>query len=169
GVNATRWAPSSVPVSSRSSLSSRTVLPGCIVMVQHTTALTRLNPCLAKANRQDITVLPVGSEAGYAVSSERAGPVLGPAFHHDFRLGVKLHAVPALRVQVAEEAVAPAAEREECHRGGHPSVDADVAGPDRVPERPGVGTGGGEDACLVAEAAVVHHFDGFVDRVRMHQ
>jgi len=33
-------------------------------MVQHTTALTRLNPCLAQANRQDWDVLPVGSEAG---------------------------------------------------------------------------------------------------------
>src|SRR5690606_35614150 len=63
-----------------------------------------------------------------ALRSEGPAPVLWPALHHHLRLRVELDAVGALRVQVAEEALGPAAEGEERHGRRHPQVDADVAG-----------------------------------------
>ena len=62
-----------------------------------------------------------------AQNSEFACPFAGPALDHDLRLGEEFHGVPSLSVQVAEEALAPSAERKERHGGRHTDVDADVA------------------------------------------
>src|SRR5262249_46381875 len=48
--------------------------------------------------------------------------------HRHLLLRVKLHPFDSLNVQVAEERLVPAGEREPGHRGGHADVDADHAG-----------------------------------------
>src|SRR5690606_26663622 len=57
---------------------------------------------------------------------EGAAPGLRPAFDHYLRLREELETVVTLRVQVAEEAVAPPREREEGHGRRDAEVDADV-------------------------------------------
>src|SRR5438034_5682691 len=59
---------------------------------------------------------------------ELAAPLARPALDHHLGLGVELHAMAALGVQIAEEALLPAREREEGHWRGHADVDADIAG-----------------------------------------
>lgn len=56
-----------------------------------------------------------------------AAPCFGPALDDDFGLGKELDGMMALAVQVAEEAVFPAAEGKEGHGGGHADVDANIA------------------------------------------
>src|SRR5690349_21127954 len=68
--------------------------------------------------------------------SKLAAPMLGPALHHHLGLGVELHAVVGLGVQVAEETLSPTAERKLRHGCRHADVDSDVAGRDFVPELP---------------------------------
>ena len=51
-----------------------------------------------------------------------------PAFDDDFGLCVEFHAVPPLRVQIAEETLVPATEREKGHRSRHAHVNPDVPG-----------------------------------------
>src|SRR5438046_7450843 len=85
---------------------------------------------------------------------ELAAPLLGPALDDDFGFGVELDGVAALGVEVAEEAVLPAAEREERHGRGDADVDADVAGARLVPELPRGGAAAREEAGHVAVGAV---------------
>src|SRR5437868_6683296 len=75
----------------------------------------------------------------------------------------------ALGVEVAEEAVLPAAEREERHRGGDADVDADIAGAGLVPELPRGGATAGEEAGHVAVGPVVDESDRLFNGLRVHQ
>src|SRR6266567_1351826 len=61
-------------------------------------------------------------------SLELAAVLFGPAFDHDFLVGVELYRVAALTVEIAEEAVLPSAEREVGHGRGDSDVNANVAG-----------------------------------------
>ena len=72
-----------------------------------------------------------------------------------------------MRVQVAEERVLPAGEREERDRRGDADVDADHARLDLVPEAPDRRAGLGEDRRAVAEAGAVDDLDRLVERVRV--
>src|SRR4051812_4541557 len=57
-----------------------------------------------------------------------AGAAREPAARHGLLAGVELDRVGPVGVQVAQERVLPAREREERDRGGDPDVDADHAG-----------------------------------------
>src|ERR1017187_4883229 len=61
-------------------------------------------------------------------------PIAEPAAHGHFQLREELDAFFALHVQVAEEGLVPAVEREPGHGGGHADVDADHAALDAVLE-----------------------------------
>ena len=74
---------------------------------------------------------------------------------------------PPLAVQVAEEALARAAEREVGHRRGDADVDPDVAHLRLVAELAGVRAARGEQAGLVAVGAGVHQRDRRVDVVHV--
>src|SRR5438067_9075631 len=97
-----------------------------------------------------------------ALHSKYPRPLLRPALHHHLLLRVEVDRVAPLRVEVAEEAVLPAAEREVGDGGGDADVDADVADAGLVAELPGRGAAAGEEAGLVAEARAVHCLDGLV-------
>src|SRR6185436_687979 len=77
---------------------------------------------------------------------EFSRPLFRPALDHHFLLREKLDRVTSLRMQVAKEAFARAAERKECHRCGNPDIDADIAHFSLVPELPRRGTARGENA-----------------------
>src|SRR5690606_25695602 len=94
-----------------------------------------------------------------------AAPVLRPALDHDLRLRVELDAVPRLRVQIAEEAFAPPAEREERHRRRDTDVDPDIPGDGFAPKAPRRFAVPRENARHIAVSAIVHQPDRFVDRV----
>jgi hypothetical protein len=70
-------------------------------------------------------------------------------------LGVKLNAVATLTVQIAKEALVPAAEREEGHWRGNANIDANVAGVCLVPELTGAGATAGKNASHIAVAAFI--------------
>src|SRR5580704_19465832 len=72
-----------------------------------------------------------------------------PTLHDDFRLGVELHRVFALRVKNPEEAFFPAAEREIRHRRSYSNVDTDISGGSFVAEFARRGAAGGEERRLV--------------------
>lgn len=74
----------------------------------------------------------------------------------------------SLPVEVAEEAVFPAAEGEEGHGCSHADVDADVARSGFVAKLAGGGTAAGEQAGHVAPGALVHELNGVVDSVDLH-
>src|SRR5215204_4486529 len=82
---------------------------------------------------------------------------------------VELDRVGAVRVQVAEERVLPAREREERDRRRDADVDPDHAGLDLVAEAPHGGAVLGEDRRAVAEAARVHDADRLVERLDVDQ
>src|SRR5580700_4052564 len=67
-------------------------------------------------------------------SLELAAVLFGPAFDYDFLVGVELDGVPALAMEIAEEAVLPSAEGEVGHGRGNSDVDTDVAGGSFVAE-----------------------------------
>src|SRR5437588_7764135 len=67
---------------------------------------------------------------------ELAAVLFGPALNNNFLIRVELDGVSSLPVEVAEKAVLPTAEREICHRRGHPDVDSDVASWRFVAESP---------------------------------
>lgn len=64
-----------------------------------------------------------------------------------------MHALGALEVEVAEERLVPAGEREPRHRGGHADVDADHAGVEMLFEFAGGVAVAGEDRGTVAVRA----------------
>ena len=68
-----------------------------------------------------------------------ARPVFEPALYNDLGLGIELNGVLALSVEGAKEAGLPSAEGEECHRGSHADIDADVAGQGFFAELPQAG------------------------------
>src|SRR3954469_12514279 len=78
---------------------------------------------------------------------------------------VELDRVRAVGVEVAEEAVLPAGEREEGDRGGHADVHADPAGLDVVAIAAHGGAALGEDRRAVAEARAIDDGDGVVEGV----
>src|SRR5687768_7534750 len=77
--------------------------------------------------------------------------------------GVELDRLGALDVQVAEEGLVPAGEREPGHRGGDADVDADHAGVEVLLELAGGVAGTGEDARAVAVWALSADGEGFVE------
>ena len=98
-------------------------------------------------------------------------PLLGNLFGTPKRvaLGMGQDSVAALRVQVAEETVVPAAEREVRHRRRDPDVDPDVTRVRFVPELSRHRAALGEDARHVPVASLVHDPDRVVDVGRVHQ
>ena len=83
-------------------------------------------------------------------------------------LRVEADAVRARRVQVAEERLLPAAEREEGHRRGDADVDAEHAGLRSALERARRGPRAREDRGRVAVARGVEVPDRLVERVGAH-
>src|SRR5690606_21060566 len=113
----------------------------CVLPAEpHSRAVGEANCTPSPYHREGVLRLtsPRKPRKGAGAALERPGPLARPALDDDLRLRVELDAVPALRVQVAEEALPPAAEREEGHRRGHADVDAHVARPDLAAELPRV-------------------------------
>src|SRR5262245_15999609 len=96
-------------------------------------------------------------------SSELPRPFARPPLHDHFLPGEELDGVAALPVEVAEEALARAAEREVCHRGGYPDVNADITDLGFVAELSRTGTAGREQARLVAIGSGIYERDRTVD------
>src|SRR5258708_14728093 len=96
-------------------------------------------------------------------------PFPGPALNHNLLLGVELHRVLSLRVQIAEKAVLPAGEREERHWGSDADIDADVAGLNLVAEFPGPAPTPGEETAHIAIRGGVDQLNGLIKRLSMHQ
>src|SRR3954447_21358763 len=88
-----------------------------------------------------------------------------PAARDGLLARVEVDRVRPVRVQVSEEGVLPAAEREERDRRGDADVDADHARLDLVPVAPDRRARLREDRRPVAEAAVVDDRDRLVERV----
>ena len=72
-----------------------------------------------------------------------------PALDHDFRIGVELNRIFALRVQDAEETFLPPIKREIRHGRGDPNVDSDISRGRFVPEFARRRTAGCEQRRLV--------------------
>src|SRR5918993_4082664 len=89
-------------------------------------------------------------------------PRRGPSLDDDFFLCKELDRVSALSVQIAEETVPRATEREECHGRSHGDVDADIADFGLVAKPSRVRTARREQARLIAVGACVHECNGFV-------
>ncbi len=83
---------------------------------------------------------------------------LEPAGERCFLAGVKMDALGALEVEVAEERLVPTGEREPRHRGGDADVDADHAGVEMLFELAGGVAVAGEDRGAVAVGAVAADF-----------
>src|SRR5882724_8119227 len=79
----------------------------------------------------------------------------GPAFHYDFLDGVELNSVPTLTVQVAEETVLPAAEREVSHGCSHTDIDPDISGRGFVAETASCRSARSKQRCLVSIRATL--------------
>src|SRR5581483_3583090 len=92
-----------------------------------------------------------------ALDEVRAAPLSArePPARDGLLARVELNRVGAVRMQVAEEAVLPAAEREEGDRRRHPDVHPDHPGLDLVAEAADRGARLGEDRGAVAEPARV--------------
>src|SRR6186997_2361842 len=80
-----------------------------------------------EAPRQDSCSSRCPRCLGVSSSLELSTPIGWPSLDDDFLLRVKVDGVSTLRMEVAEEAVLPAREREVRHRRRHADVDADVA------------------------------------------
>ena len=87
----------------------------------------------------------------------------GPAAHDHLLLGVEGDGVAAMRVQVSEERLLPAGEREEGHGRGHADIDADHADLDARGIFAGRFSVSGEDGRSVAEWRPVHQIDGGIE------
>src|SRR5688572_26065379 len=96
---------------------------------------------------------------------EPARPGRRPALDDNFLLREELHGIPALSVQIAEEAVARATEGEERHWRGHRNVHADVSDLGFVAESPRARTAGCEQARLIAVRPGVDERDRLIERV----
>ena len=94
--------------------------------------------------------------------------MLEPARGGDLLARVEHDPLAALQVQVAEEGVIPAAEREVGQRRGHSHVDADHAGLDAVPELARCLAALRVDAGAVAEDGLVGRLDGRVQVIEAH-
>src|SRR6266542_3789010 len=91
-------------------------------------------------------------------------PAREPPARDGLLAGVELDRVGAVGVEVAEEGVLPAGEREEGDGGGNADVDADHADLDVVAEATDRRAGLGEDRHAVAEATGVDDLDRLVER-----
>src|ERR1700722_17472449 len=100
---------------------------------------------------------------------ELPAPLLRPALHYNLGLREKLHRMVRLRVQIAEEALAPSAERKRRHRSGHAHVDADVTRIHLVAEAPRIGAVSGKNARHVSVAASIHERNSLFNRLRVDQ
>src|SRR5262245_2944005 len=74
-----------------------------------------------------------------------------PPARRDFLLREKLHAFFALHVQVAEEGIVPAVEREPCHGGWHADVNAHHTAVDAMLEFAGSFAVAGKNRSTVAK------------------
>ena len=81
--------------------------------------------------------LPVRSSDSVKKGLKFARPFRRPTLHHNLGLREKFHRVAALSVKIAEKAVLPAAEGEECHRRGDADVAPDISGFDAAAESAG--------------------------------
>src|SRR5947199_1465067 len=88
--------------------------------------------------------------------------LLDPAFDDDLLVGIELDGIVALRVQRAEKAFLPAAERKIRHWGGDTDVDADVSRRCLVAEFARGSAAGGKQRGLVAIGAAGEDSDGFI-------
>ena len=86
---------------------------------------------------------------------ELPAPFSRPTFDHDLGLSEEFDGVFSLSMQVAEEAILPAAEREERHRGGYTNIDADIARVCLVAELTRRGTVAGENGSHIAILTVI--------------
>ena len=92
---------------------------------------------------------------------ERAAPLFGPPFYNHLCLSKEFDAVLSLGVQIAKEALAPAAKREEGHRCSDPDIYTDIPGNGLVAELSRRSTTAGEDTCHVAKASIIDQLDRF--------
>src|ERR1035438_1951367 len=99
---------------------------------------------------------PLSPSPSFARNGQAGRPVLPPAGHDYFLLGVEADGVFAVGVEVAEEGVFPAGEGEERHGGGDSYVDADHADFAAGTVLAGGLTAGGEDGGGIAQGAGVH-------------
>src|ERR1700722_3569941 len=90
---------------------------------------------------------------------ELPAPGRRPALDDDLLFGIEIDGIAALRVQIAEEAVLPAGEREIRHRRGDADVDPDVAGTNLVAELARGGAAGREQARHVPVRGSIDHGD----------
>src|SRR5687767_8971043 len=85
-----------------------------------------------------------------------------PAFRHDFLACVERDRVLAVRPEVAEDRLLPAAEREERHRRRHAEVNPEHARLDAFAELAARRSRLGEQRHRVAVAAAIRHRDRLV-------
>src|SRR5215510_10648017 len=95
--------------------------------------------------------------------SEFPRPLLGPALDHDLLLSEELDRIPALSVEIAEEALTRTAEREPSHRRGDSDVDAHIADFGFVAKFSRAGAARRKEARLIAVGAGVDKRDRLVD------
>src|SRR5581483_4430755 len=110
-----------------------------------------------------------GPGAPPARTSEFSAVLLAPAFDHDLLVGIELDGIAALPVQVAKEAVLPAAEGEIGHGRRHANVNADIPGRRFIAEAPRRGPAGSKQRSLVSVGAALQKSQGFVQVARMNQ
>ena len=94
---------------------------------------------------------------------------LCPAFNDDFLLCEEIHSIPTLTVEVPEEAILPAAEREKRHWGSDPDVNADVPDLCFVTEFSSSRATTRKQTRHVPVAAAIDEINGIVDRLNMNE
>src|SRR5438105_5815199 len=103
-----------------------------------------------------------------AASSGCRGPrmeALEPPRHDHLLLGVKRHCILAMRMQVPEERLLPACEREERHGRRHTDIYAHHANLNLLRVVAGSLAVARKDGRGVAERAIIHKLNGIVQRV----
>src|SRR5262249_49938085 len=116
--------------------------------------------------------VPVRTESDGAVRLtplEPAFPFRIPALHDDLGLCIELDGMTTLSMQVAKEALLPAAEWIEGHRRCHADVDADVADDRLTAKTTGRRPTRREQARHVALRATIDYANGIVERLDVNQ
>ena len=72
-------------------------------------------------------------------------------------------------MHISEEAILPTREWEKGHRSCHANVDADIACQRLMAEFACRGAAAREKACHVTVGGVIHHLNGLIDSLHMHQ